>query len=243
MRVEPEAPFSLFGRYDLNMPTLYWTWAVMAFLFALAWLGTRKLERYPGKLQVLLEMAAATFDNLCQEALGERGRKYTPYVGTLFLLIWFSNMVGVLPFAKEPTSDINTPVALAAVAIVVAQVSAIVVNGVKGWFTDLCEPAPRVFGVPIPLLLPLNIVGEVGKAISLPFRLFGNIFGGSVIILVVGTLTMYIGLPPFLNFFFGIFVGTIQALVFTMLALTYVAVAIGGEDEFEDEPEAAHGEG
>ena len=78
-------------------------------------------------------------------------------------------------------------------------------------------------------MAPLNVVGELGKSISLPFRLYGNVFGGAVIITVLSHLIMHVGLPPLLNVFFGIFVGTIQAFVFAMLALTYTAVAIAQE--------------
>lgn len=236
MRVEPEAAYKFFGQYEVNLPTLTFSMVAFLVLAAFGYFAGRRLNRFPGKGQVLVEMFVAFFDGLCRDALGERGRKYVPYIGSLFMFLWLSNAIGIVPFFQEPTRDINTPVALAAVAIVVSQVSAIRVNGFKKWFMDLCEPAPRILGIPFPLLLPLNIVGEIGKAISLPFRLFGNIFGGAVIILVVSTLTLHIGLPAFLNLFFGLFVGTIQALVFTMLALTYIAVAIGGEEEeFEDE--------
>ena len=79
-------------------------------------------------------------------------------------------------------------------------------------------------------MAPLNIVGEIGKSISLPFRLYGNIFGGAVIIIVLSALLRQVVMPMFLMFFFGFFVGTIQAFVFAMLSLTYVAVAIAEDD-------------
>jgi len=72
----------------------------------------------------------------------------------------------------------------------------------------------------------LNIVGEFGKTISHSFRLFGNILGGSIIIIVISNLTKYIGLPVFLNSFFGLFVGAIQAFVFAMLALVYISLMV-----------------
>jgi F-type H+-transporting ATPase subunit a len=78
-------------------------------------------------------------------------------------------------------------------------------------------------------MAPLNFVGELGKGISHPFRLFGNIFGGFVILSVVGTLILQIGLPPLMNAFFGLFIGLIQAFVYAMLALAYIAVMITEE--------------
>jgi F-type H+-transporting ATPase subunit a len=149
-----------------------------------------------------------------------------------------------VPFFEEPTRDINTPVALAVIAIGVAQISAIRVNGFRAWLAEFFEPAFRVKGIWLPnlFMFPLNVVGEIGKAISLPFRLFGNIFGGAVIILVATWLVPHLlGIPPiatpFLNFFFGVFVGTIQAFVFTMLSLTYIAVAVGGEEDSVEKAE------
>jgi F-type H+-transporting ATPase subunit a len=76
------------------------------------------------------------------------------------------------------------------------------------------------------IMAPLNIIGELAKVISISFRLFGNIMGGSIIILVVSYLTFNLVTPPFLNAFFGAFVGTIQAFVFTMLTLVYIAVQV-----------------
>ena len=238
MKVEPEAPYRVFGEYAVNMTTLTMSWIVMALLVLVAWLGCRRLRERPGRLQVLLEMAVAFFDHLCQETLGPRGRKYVPYIGTLFLFVWFSNLCGVIPFMEEPTRDINTPAALAIIAISVAQISAIRINGFLAWVKEFFEPAFTIRGrwVPNVLMFPLNVVGEIGKAVSLPFRLFGNIFGGAVIVLVATTLPRtLLGAPPvftpFLNAFFGLFVGAVQAFVFTMLSLTYIAVAVGGGGE------------
>ena len=75
-------------------------------------------------------------------------------------------------------------------------------------------------------MFPLNIIGELAKVVSISFRLFGNIMGGSIIILVVSHLIYSLVLPPFLCFFFGLFVGTIQAFVFTMLTIVYISVQV-----------------
>ena len=79
---------------------------------------------------------------------------------------------------------------------------------------------------PVFFLMPLNVIGELAKIVSISFRLFGNIMGGAIIILVVSYLTFSILLPPFLNVFFGLFVGTIQAFVFTMLTVVYISVQL-----------------
>jgi F-type H+-transporting ATPase subunit a len=74
-------------------------------------------------------------------------------------------------------------------------------------------------------MVPLNVVGELAKVVSISFRLFGNIMGGAIIITVVSWMVYSLVLPPFLYVFFGMFVGTVQAFVFTMLTITYIAVA------------------
>ncbi len=149
------------------------------------------------------------------------------------MFLWVSNVIGILPFAKEPTRDVNTPLAMAAVVIATAHISGMRVKGFKRYVLDYCDPPIVIKGIKIPniFIAPLNIVGECGKALSLPFRLYGNIFGGAVIIIVLSHLIMFIGLPLLLQVFFGFFVGTIQAFVFTMLALTYTAVAIAEAEE------------
>jgi F0F1-type ATP synthase membrane subunit a len=111
------------------------------------------------------------------------------------------------------------------------------VGGVAGaaliWCLVRLSHEPRKVGVPNILMFPLNVIGKLAEILSMSFRLFGNIFGGAVIIALLGGMTMQIGLPILLQAFMGIFVGTIQAFVFAMLALTYITVEIS-EDEVEE---------
>ena len=100
----------------------------------------------------------------------------------------------------------------------IAHYAGIKSKGIGAYLKEYCEP--------IFLMAPLNVIGELAKVISISFRLFGNIMGGSIIILVVSYLTYSILLPPFLNFFFVIFIGAIQAFVFTMLTLVYISVQV-----------------
>ena len=101
---------------------------------------------------------------------------------------------------------------------VIAHYVAIKTKGLKAYIKEYFQP--------IFFMMPLNLIGELAKIVSISFRLFGNIMGGSIIILVVSYLTYNILLPPFLNAFFGLFVGAIQAFVFTMLTLVYISVQV-----------------
>ena len=299
MDIIPEAPVTIFGLpfEGFNAATLYNTWLVMAVMMVLAWLAVESLTLVPGRMQAAMEWISEFFESLCNSTLGEdRGRKYMPFITTLFLFVFLCNVVGNIPNLLWwlgwpgfycPTQDLNTPLALALIVLGVVHVSAIRVKGFKSWLWSFFEPdfpadkpvgkavggvflagaavglfllgskflraAPemgtggRVLGggaliglaaltvlvtviafqrgrVPNAVMAPLNVVGEAGKAISHPFRLFGNIFGGFVILVVVSHLIMQIGLPPFLTVFFGLFIGAVQAFVFAMLALAYTSV-------------------
>jgi len=296
MEIAPSAPLHVFGM-PLNMTTLCMSWIVMAVLIFAAWAATRHMREVPSRWQLCMEMFVDFFDTLAQQALGDRGRKYLPFVGSVFLFVWGSNLIGLIPGFEEPTRDLNTPVGLALLAIATAHLSAIVVKGFRTWWWEFFEPsfpASGKIGATVAVLMgvgaagayvivaaqvltalpamgqgaraaaivvllvvlalmamttvfafqkrrvpnlpmaPLNFVGELGKSVSLPFRLYGNVFGGAVIIIVLSHLLRYAVLPLILMFFFGVFVGTIQAFVFAMLSLTYVAVALA-----EDEPAPA----
>ncbi len=299
MNIMPDAPVQIWGLpfVGFNVGTLYNTWLVMIVILVMAWLGVRSLSMVPGRMQVMMEMLAQGFEDLCNSTLGEEhGRKYMPFIATIFIFVLLSNVVGNIPNFFGwlgwpgflcPTQDLNTPLALALIVLVVVHVSAIRVKGFRDWLWSFFEPSfpsghwvgkavggvfllcaalacwamisgyGRAFGsldtgrraaygvgvaafvalcvmvtvwsvqlkrIPNAVMAPLNVVGEAGKAISHPFRLFGNIFGGFVILTVISELILYIGLPPFLVAFFGIFIGLVQAFVFAMLALAYTAV-------------------
>ena len=186
----------------------------------------RRLRERPSKSQILFESIYSFFEEIVGETLGKKRISFTPYIVTIFLFIWLSNMIGLIPIPgmMEPTRNLNVPLGLGIMAVIVVHATAIYVKGFLPHF------ASYVNFIKNPLFL-LDIVGEVSKGVSISFRLFGNILGGAIIILVVSSLVKYILLPIGLNFFFGIFIGTIQAFVFTMLALTYIGVEISDDLE------------
>ena len=202
-----------------NLEVILMTWIVILLLLTFGFLASRRRAMLPGPLQIVGELLVGQLYSLTEDALGkERGRKYAPLISALFMFLLLCNWIGMVPHLEEPTKDLNTPLSLGILGFVIAHAAGIKTRGIKKYVKEYFEP--------IFFMAPLNIIGELAKVVSISFRLFGNIMGGSIIILVVSYLTYSILLPPFLNAFFGIFVGAIQAFVFTMLTLVYIAVQV-----------------
>ncbi|MBW6516659.1 MAG: F0F1 ATP synthase subunit A [Candidatus Cloacimonetes bacterium] len=189
-------------------------------LIVIALLIRQNLSRIPSKRQVLFELIHSFFENLTSETLGKKYAYFTPYVLTIFIFIWSANFIGVVPIPgfMEPTRNINVPLGMGLMVVAVVHFMAIKKKGLFPYLKGFTEPF-------IPLA-PINVVGEFSKAISISFRLFGNVLGGAIILIVISSLVRFIILPVGLSLFFGLFIGTIQAFVFTMLAISYIAVEI-----------------
>lgn len=202
-----------------NLDTILMTWIVIGILLTFGVLAARGRQAVPGRLQVAGELLINVFWQLAEDALGKKmSRKYAPLVCALFMFVAASNWLGVFPHMHEPTKDLNTPLSLGLMGFCIAHYAGI---RTKGW-----KEYGRAYIDPMFFMLPLNLIGEIAKVVSISFRLFGNIMGGSIIILVVSYLSFSVLLPPFLNAFFGLFVGTVQAFVFTMLTLVYISVQV-----------------
>ena len=206
-------------RMTFNLEAIAMTWVVIAVLLVFAFLSVRKKSIFPHSFQVVGELFVAGLFQLTEDALDrEMARKYGPLTCAVFMFLVLSNWLGILPHLSEPTQDLNTTLGLGLMGFIIAHYAGIKVKGFKEYAKAYCQP--------FFFMLPLNIIGEIAKVVSISFRLFGNIMGGSIIILVVSFLTYSIILPPFLSAFFGLFVGTIQAFVFTMLTIVYISVQV-----------------
>lgn len=217
----------------INYTTIFITWIIMGILVIGSWLLTRKLRKFPSKSQLLVEKLVASLENLCEGSLGskKKGRTFLPFVGTLFIFVAFANWLPILPIPglEAPTGDLNTPLALALLCFFISHMSGIKYRGFKNYILEFFEPMLIIKGkkVPNPFMAVLNIVGEFGKVISHSFRLFGNILGGAIILLIISNLLHYILLPIALHAFFGLFIGGLQAFIFGMLGLTYISLLAG----------------
>jgi len=215
-----------------NPVTIMFTWIVIAVILVLAVLVRLSIRRPPSRMFAAFEMLRSSFYDMCEEAMGEDGRKFAPFVVTIFLFVLFCNWVSIIPGLKSPTEDLNTCLGLGVIVFIVAHASAIMKRGIKKYLKSYLEP--------FFFFLPMNIIGEIGKVVSHSFRLFGNIFAGGIIFALTGPVIIKtfnaLGLPAYSaapgilgaylvsQAFFGLFVGTVQALVFSLLALTYIAI-------------------
>lgn len=210
----------MFGHdMTFNLDVILMTWIVILFLTFFGYTAARKRSRIPGPVQVVGELFINQLYGLTEDALDkEMAKTYAPLICALFMFLLLSNWLGIIPHLGEPTKDLNTPLSLGLMGFFIAHYAGIKAKGIKTYTKAYFEP--------IFFMAPLNIIGELAKVVSISFRLFGNIMGGSIIILVVSYLTYSIVLPPLLNAFFGLFVGTIQAFVFTMLTVVYISVQV-----------------
>jgi F-type H+-transporting ATPase subunit a len=202
-----------------NMDAILMTWIVIIILLIFGFLAARRRSIQAGPLQVVGEMLVLQIYNLTEDALDKKMAKtYAPLICALFMFLLFSNWIGIFPHMHEPTKDLNTPLSLGLMGFIIAHYAGIRAKGFKEYIGEYFKP--------IFFMMPLNLIGELAKIVSISFRLFGNIMGGSIIILVVSYLTYSVILPPFLYLFFSLFVGAVQAFVFTMLTVVYISVQV-----------------
>ena len=239
----------------------------VALLLSLFFIGlSKKLSsRFPGRTQMAAEMIFGGLYGMFEAILGPTARRYTPYLGTLFVFILVNNLVGMLPLGHAATSSFaSTTFALGILTFLYVQGIAIKENGIVGYFLHLAgDPkTPMDWGFSI-LLFPLHVLGELIKPLSLGLRLFGNIFGEETLVatmVILGYLLMKAiggiamdgdaavfgflpGIPLQLPFYFlGLLSSTIQALVFTLLSTVYIALFLphGDHGDHGDHAEA-HG--
>lgn len=185
----------------------------------------RDFEDVPSRPQAFLEIV---FQGLRTQLAGgfhskQLGARLFPMLATLGVYIAFLNWLALIPGMNSPTETINIPISLGLTIFVLAHYYRIRINGPIGYLKSYME-APGVMGI---VMIPLSIVGEIAKPISHSFRLYGNLMGGAILLLVIANLIplWVVPLHVFLNFFYILFVGAIQAMVFTLLAVAYIGQA------------------
>ena len=219
------------GWFHLNATILY-TWGVMLLLTLLSWLVTRRLDgpdaprsRWRNALEALVEAIRGQIREVCPE----HGDTYLPFVGTLFLFIGVSNLLEVVPGWHPPTGSLSTTAALAISVGVAVPVFGILRQGLIGYFRHYLRPTP--------IMLPFHLLSETTRNLALAVRLFGNIMSGSMI---VGVLLIIAPIfVPVLLQGLGMLIGLIQAYIFAILAMVYIAAAV--QTEQDRQGETSHG--
>jgi F-type H+-transporting ATPase subunit a len=186
-------------------------------------------------------MAVEGLDNFFRSILGHHAVRYTPFLGTLFIYILCMNLMGLVPFLKSPTASMNITLSLALVVFFYVQLAGMRRLGVLNYFHHLMgSPKDLIGWVLVPINLPIHIIGELAKPVSLSLRLFGNITGEDVLIAaftglgiaLLSFIHLPVGAPLQLPFYFlALLTSTIQALVFTLLSTVYFAMMMPHEEE------------
>ncbi len=224
----------LFG-IKFNIDIITSTLVAMAVIVVLGLLMRRSATHLvPGKLQLFFETIVLQVEEQVGGDLRRRAPNLVPLAVTIFIFILTANWISVIPsghspeYLPPPTSAIDLPLAMGLTVVIWAIGAGIKRRGLRNYLAHLKEPYLA--------LLPINILEELIKPITLALRLFGNIFAGSVLVLLISKLKYYIiWAPDFIWKLFDMFIGAIQAFIFALLTILYFSQAIGHE---EDHPTA-----
>ncbi len=254
-KVYLELPFDLpdstiFTMKNLITQTTITLLAVTVILVILAFALTRKITKRPGRVQVLLEKLVTMLYNLVESTMGKHNIKFAPYIGTLFVSSIFGSVIGMTQIFRSTTADLSVTMAWALVTTGLVWANNIKNFGLKAWLKGFTEP--------IFIMTPMNIVSEIASPLSLAFRHFGNVAGGGVLTTLIysalallsnavigwipgaiGTLPIFqAGIPAFLSIYFDLFSGFVQAFVFCLLTMVYIAGACPPVEELPEDRQA-----
>ena len=198
--------------------TLVFTWLVMVLLVLGSWLVTRKLSASTNisKGQNLLEVLVLGIGNQIKEVSQQEPEPYVPFIGTLFIFIAVSNLLSIIPVYQPPTGSLSTTAALAVCVFFAVPLYGIKKQGFWGYFK-------KCYLQPTPFMLPFNIIGRLSNTISLAVRLFGNVMSGTMIVGILLSIAPLFF--PVIMQAMGLLTGLIQAYIFAILAMVFIAAA------------------
>ncbi len=213
--------------------TLVYTWVIMGLLLIGSMSATRNLstERSISRWQNLLELVVGTIRSEIREIAKEDADTYFPFVGTLFLFILFSNLFTFIPGYVAPTSSLTTTAALAVLVFFAVPIYGIAKNGVLEYVKEYFRPTFIFF--------PFHIMGEFSRTLALAVRLFGNLMSHEKVIAILLAVTPLFF--PVVMQVLGLLIGVIQAYIFAILAMVYIASATQTHDESAHKPARAAG--
>jgi F-type H+-transporting ATPase subunit a len=191
----------------------------------------------PGKLQIVMEDVVGLFVSLLKENIGPKGPQYLPLIGTIGIYIFLSNMISKIPGLMSPTSNINVTLGCALTVWIYYHLMGVKAQGIVAYVKHFAVPP----GSPValaPLMLIIEIISHLSRVLSLSLRLFGNIFGEEMVVLILGSLIPF--LVPLPMMVLGIVTGTLQAFIFVLLTMIYLAAAVHTEHDHEEHNGEAH---
>jgi len=210
--------------------TLVFTWIIMIVLALVSFLLTRKIK-YEGKIskgQNILEALIETINSQIKQISQQEPGKYLPFIGTLFIFILVSNVFSIIPGFIAPTGSLNTSTALAICVFISVPVYGIDDRGIGGYLKQYIKPTF--------LMLPFNIISELSRTLSLAVRLYGNVMSSSIIVVILlGVIPLFF---PVIIQVLGLLTGVIQAYIFAILAIVYIASATEGKKKKTEIKEA-----
>jgi F-type H+-transporting ATPase subunit a len=194
---------------------VFYSWLVMIFLVIVALIVRRRLTLVPGKLQNVCEVLIGGLEDFTVTTIGEDGRKVFPVLIGLFIYILVCNLTGLIPGCDAPTANVNTNAAMALFAFGYYNFIGFKRWGI-GYVKHFCGP----FWWLIPLMLPLELISHLARPLSLTLRLFGNIRGEEIVMLLFFILAPIVGTIPI--YFLFLLAKTLQAFIFFMLTMIYL---------------------
>ena len=208
--ITPQIIFYIFGIPISS--TIISTWVAMALIITIVLLVSKSFP-------VALDMIGETLTSIVSGVMTNQDTdSYLPLLGSLAIFIAVSNSIGIVPILTAPTSDINTPIALSLVVFFSVHFYGIKRKGLVNYFKEFASPV---------FLLPFEIIGQISRTLSLSLRLFGNIISGELISAIVFGLIPLIAPLPFVGL--SLFIGILQAYVFTALSSLYIDLAVAAK--------------
>lgn len=215
LKVFPEKVFEL-GPVDIT-DTVLISWLVMAVITVVCYVATRRLDLRPTRVQEMLEALYEAVEGTVKDVVPVDPALVIPVLGTLWIFIGVSNLIGLIPGLSTPTADINATFAFAVVAYSMSHVFGIKTRGIMGYLAHYKEPTW--------VLLPFHIMAEITRTVALAVRLFGNMLSGEMVALILLGIAGFLVPVPFA--LLHIVIGLIQAYIFGMLTLVFIAGGVG----------------
>lgn len=217
MEISPDAVVLWRWKFVVLNATILFTWLVMFIMVVGSWILTRRLSSGTAisRWQNLLEVIVLGIQEQIRGISRQDPGPYLPFVGTLFLFIAVSNILTIVPGFRPPAGSLSTTTGLAICVFIAVPLFGIVESGVRGFLRHYVRPTP--------FMLPFNVIGEISRTIALAVRLFGNVMSGTMIAGILLSITPFL-FPVFMQAL-GLLTGIIQAYIFAILAMVYIASA------------------